>query len=465
MLALACRGLSVFAAILEDEAVQGMLSLLLAIGGEPEEDDAWERAFTGGSRETIYELYHGFYRLIADQAWDDHVLDLMLLNDSRLAAAELTAPGASRRLQEDAARDLQVLQELAGLSGEKIRSFVMTCFEEDDWEDNALFENFLAPCHWPVWGVAADRDGDGAVKAGAEAETAPAQIWLSARREELKALFRHSRDWRALVGDLLTYYHAAGYGVFASFAVFRLREDGILEGVDRPDPVTVEQLYCQEREQGVVLRNTEIFLRGLAANNIILYGNRGTGKSSLVKALPNAYVARKLRLIQLQKADIRHFTGLVRALASLPYKFILYIDDLSFEDAEQDYKDMKMLLEGGVEARPLNVLIYATSNRKNLIRESFAERRGDDVHLHDSMDEKLSLADRFGITVTFLAPDQPTFLSIVERLAEQSDLRLPAAELRRRALLWTQNHNARSGRSARQFIDDLLGETALNSAD
>jgi predicted AAA+ superfamily ATPase len=463
MLALACRGLSVFVAVLEDEAVRAMLELLMAIGGEPEDDGPWEESFAGAGQETIYELYHGFYRLIADQAWEDHVLDLMLFSKNRLAdAAERPSPRPSPRIREDAARDLQVLQELSQLSGEKIRRFVAECFEDSEWEGSTLFENFLAPQRWPVWcATAVEQNETEAAPAG----EAPAQAWLKARREELKALFRCSRNWSALVKDLLTYYRVAGCGVFANFAVFRLLKNGVLEGVERPDPITLESLFCQEREQGVVLRNTEIFLRGLAANNVILYGNRGTGKSSLVKALPNAYVARGLRLIQLQKTEIGHFPGLVRKLAALPYKFVLYIDDLAFDDAEQDYKDMKMLMEGGVEARPANVLIYATSNRKNLIRESFAERRADDVHARDNMDEKLSLADRFGITVTFLAPDQETFFSIVRQLAEQDHLRVPTEELRRQALLWAQNHNARSGRGARQFIDYLHGETVLNNAD
>ncbi|MDR1961794.1 MAG: ATP-binding protein [Gracilibacteraceae bacterium] len=459
MLAMACHGLSVFAALLEDDAVRGMLNLLTAIGGDEDEDGLWDEGIIG-SRETIFDIYHGFYRLIADKAWDDHVLDLMLMANNRLAAlAAAEKPGLAERVREDAARDLQVLQELARLDGEKILLFVMACFENDEWEGDALFENFLAPRHWPVWRVSAENADVAAVPA-----EAPAQEWLRARGEELKTLFRRSRDWSGLVDALLTYYREVGCGVFANFAVFRLLEDGALEGVERPDPITVERLYCQEREQSVVLRNTEIFLLGLAASNIILYGSRGTGKSSLVKALPNAYVGRGLRLIQLKKTEIQHFTRLVRALAALPHKFILYIDDLSFDETEQDYKDMKMLLEGGVEARPANVLVYATSNRKNLIRETFSERRGDEVHARDSMEEKLSLADRFGITVTFLAPDQEDFLSIVSRLAERAGLDLPAAELRRKALLWTQNHNARSGRSAQQFIDNLRGELALKGA-
>ncbi|MDR1069552.1 MAG: ATP-binding protein [Gracilibacteraceae bacterium] len=441
MLALACRGLSVFTDLAEDGAARAMLALLTAVGAQASES------------ETVYGLYHEVYRLTADKAWDSHVLDLILLGENRLARA---CPALAGRAREDAARDLRILRELASLDGEKVLSFVTACFEDGAWGGGAWAGNFLVPRHWPRWRLAAAAPAEGDA-----APEAPAQAWLRAKREALKTLFYRSRDWSALIEALLCYYREAGCGVFADFAVFRLLENGALEGVENPDPVTVDRLFCQEREQNIVLRNTEIFLRGLAASNVILYGNRGTGKSSLVKALPNAYAARGLRLIQMKKTEIRHFTALTRTLAALPYKFVLYIDDLSFDETEQDYKDMKMLLEGGVEARPPNVLVYATSNRKNLIRETFSERRGDEVHVRDNMEEKLSLADRFGITVTFLAPDQDTFLAIVAGLAEGEGSTLPAAELRRQALLWVQRHNARSGRSARQFIDDLRGEIAL----
>lgn len=466
-LALACRGLSVFTAVAEDEAARGMIALLAAAGG-----GEGEKAGTSAGLETVYTLYHEFYRLLADKAWDSHVLDLVLLRENRLAVLPAGAPPAlANRVREDAARDLRTLQELAGLDSRKIMDIISACLGESEWESGAPEWDLLAPGRWPRWSLAALAAETGAdqrvaaIAADADTDIAPAQTWLRAKREALKTLFYQSRDWSGLTEALLAYYREAGCGVFADFAVFRLRENGDLEGVARPDPITVDRLFCQEREQNIVLRNTEIFLHGLPANNVILYGNRGTGKSSLVKALPNAYVARGLRLIQMKKTEIRCFTALTRRLAALPHKFVLYIDDLSFDETEQDYKEMKMLLEGGVEARPANVLVYATSNRKNLIRETFAERRGEEVHVRDNMEEKLSLADRFGVTVTFLAPDQNAFLQIVAGLAEREGIGVSEAELRRQALLWAQRHNARSGRSARQFIDNLRGEMALNTIE
>jgi len=236
-----------------------------------------------------------------------------------------------------------------------------------------------------------------------------------------------------------------------------------LEGIENPDPIRISNLICQQREQSIVLRNTEIFLKGFPANNIILYGNRGTGKSSLVKALLNEYARQGLRLIEFKKAQMRYFAELVRELSRIPLKFLIFIDDLSFNEEEEDYRNIKSLLEGGVESRPQNVLIYATSNRKHLVKESFAERRGDDVHVRDNMEEKLSLADRFGITVTFLSPDQETYLKIVEELAFQESINLEKDKIRQKALQWVMMHNVRSGRTARQFIDHLRGELAINN--
>jgi predicted AAA+ superfamily ATPase len=200
-------------------------------------------------------------------------------------------------------------------------------------------------------------------------------------------------------------------GEFSAIYVFNFNEktDDRLEGIEKPDPITLSKLIAQEREQKIILDNTEYFLKGYPANNIILYGNRGTGKSSLVKALQNEYADRKLRIVQLKKSQIGFFPEFVRILDRLPFKFIIFIDDLSFDNMEQDYKNLKSLLEGGVEARPDNVIIYATSNRRHLVKETIDERSGEEVHVRDNIEEKLSLADRFGITVTFLSPDQVSY--------------------------------------------------------
>lgn len=282
-----------------------------------------------------------------------------------------------------------------------------------------------------------------------------------------KRQLAESNDWPSLVPELAATYAAAGVGIFGRFRAFRwvhAGERGRIDGVEHPDPVRLADLvgYDQEREPAV--RNAERFAAGLPANNVLLYGERGTGKSSTVKALLNEFGDRGLRLLEVPKERLEDFHELLSPLRDRRERFILYVDDLSFEEQETHYKALKAILEGGVEARPDNVVLYATSNRRHLVRERFADRdtlTDDDVHAMDTMEEKLSLSDRFGIRVTFGAPDQDRYLAIVRALAERQGVALAADELRRRALEWAQRHNGRSGRTARQFVDSLVGELAL----
>jgi predicted AAA+ superfamily ATPase len=218
--------------------------------------------------------------------------------------------------------------------------------------------------------------------------------------------------------------------------------------------------YAAEREQ--VVANTARFVAGLPANNVLLYGDRGTGKSSTVKALLNAYAERGLRLVEVPKEALGEFSRLVRLLRGRRERFLVFIDDLSFEEHETEYKGLKAVLEGSLEARPDNVLLYATSNRRHLVRQRFADRDSepDDIHIGDTVEEKLSLSDRFGLRVRFLAPDQGRYLLIVRTLAARRALAIADEELEKRALRWATRHGGRSARTARQFVDHLTGELA-----
>jgi predicted AAA+ superfamily ATPase len=236
--------------------------------------------------------------------------------------------------------------------------------------------------------------------------------------------------------------------------------------VEHPDPVRLSDLVGYEYEREPVVQNAERFAAGLPANNALLYGERGTGKSSTVKALLNEFGDRGLRLIEVPKEHLEDFHELLAPLRDRRERFILYVDDLSFEEQETHYKALKAILEGGIEARPDNVILYATSNRRHLVRERFADRQAmvsddDDVHGMDSLEEKLSLSDRFGIHVTFGTPNQERYLEIVESLAARRGIALANGELRSRALSWAQRQNGRSGRTARQFIDALAGELGM----
>ena len=215
-----------------------------------------------------------------------------------------------------------------------------------------------------------------------------------------------------------------------------------------------------------MLKNTEFLLAGYRALHVLLYGSRGSGKSSLVKGLLHEYSNSKLRLIEVAKSDLRELPAIVEQLRSVPQKFIIFVDDLSFEADDDAFKALKVVLEGNLTARPQNMVVYATSNRRHLIREFFGDRprpsANEEVHAWDTLQEKLSFSDRFGLTLTFEPADQPTYLKIVSKLCQQADISLSQEDLEYRALQWATRHNGRSGRTARQFIDFLRAELAVS---
>jgi uncharacterized protein len=267
-----------------------------------------------------------------------------------------------------------------------------------------------------------------------------------------------AEDWEACVQLLAGHYSVQGAGPFGRHRAFQWRE-GKLRAVVRPDPVRLEGLISYEREREPLTLNTERFLAGLPAHHALLYGPPGTGKSSTVKAVLNAYADRGLRLVEVKKQDLADLASVLENLRGRGPRFVVFVDDLSFEEHEVEYKALKALLEGSVEDPPENVKIYATSNRRNLIRESFSDREDDDVHAHDTMQEKLSLAARFGLRLTFPSPNQSRYLEIVAGIAQARGLKIPQETLKERALLWDRWHAGRSGRTAKQLIDELEGET------
>ncbi len=256
-----------------------------------------------------------------------------------------------------------------------------------------------------------------------------------------------------ITDQLAQFYSNAGCGLMNKYLAFRW-DDGLI-GIDAPDPVRLEDLVGYQYQKQIISANTEAFMGGRKANNILLYGEKGTGKSSTVKALLNEYAERGLRMIEISKNQLIDIQSVLRAVRSRSRYFIIFIDDLSFEDFEVEYKYIKATIEGSLEVKPGNVLLYVTSNRRNLIRENWSERTADDVHGFDSRQEKLSFADRFGITITYTSPDQEHFLAIVENLAEREGIEMSIEELRQRALQWERNYHGRSGRSAVQFIASL----------
>ncbi len=265
--------------------------------------------------------------------------------------------------------------------------------------------------------------------------------------------------WHTALPALAAYHGSHGCGRFATHRAFLWRE-GAVQPVEHPDPIRLAELKDYAAQRQIAVDNTQAFLNGFEANNILLYGDRGTGKSSTVKALLNEYADRGLRMIELPKEALCDLPTLTGYLAGLPMKFILFIDDLSFSGNDDSFAALKAVLEGGLASRPANVLVYATSNRRHLLRESFRDRDGDEVHAADTVQEAVSLSDRFGISLTFLMPDKKRFLDIVAQIADDRGLNVERDTLLAAAERWALERGARSPRYAKQFVADAQARLA-----
>lgn len=240
---------------------------------------------------------------------------------------------------------------------------------------------------------------------------------------------------------------------------------GYLSAIEHPDLPDHRDLLGIDRQLEILQRNTRQFVLGLPANNLLLWGERGTGKSTAIRSLLRLFSEEGLKLIEIQKEDLFQLSEIAAELRHRQHRFILFCDDLSFDEQEIDYRELKALLEGGLEARPDNLLIYATSNRRHLMPERMVENTGDDeIHPEERIAEKLSLSDRFGISLGFYRIDQENYLTIVRHLAKRRKLSISAELLKQEALDWSAMRGARSGRIARQFIDDLAGRLALKKS-
>lgn len=243
-----------------------------------------------------------------------------------------------------------------------------------------------------------------------------------------------------------------GYGMFARYHVFVV-EDGQLVPVKHPDPQRLSELPGYEKEREKVIANTEALLEGRPANNVLLYGDAGTGKSSAIKAIANEYAPRGLRLVEVKKNQLFQIPDLMDQLASNPLKFILFIDDLSFTTNDDNFAALKAILEGSVGGRAGNIAVYATSNRRHLIKETLEDRSGSDIHESDTRQELMSLAARFGLTVTFGQPDKSRFVQIVSDLAAQYGMGEDPEKLIVKAEAFAIRAGGRSPRVAKQFIE------------
>ena len=246
-----------------------------------------------------------------------------------------------------------------------------------------------------------------------------------------------------------------GYGIYAKFHAFYLR-DGKITPVLHPDATRLSHLVGYQREKKILLDNTHALLQGRPAANVLLSGDAGTGKSSTVKAVANELHGEGLRILEVRKEQLHQIPEILDHLSSNPLKFILFIDDLSFQRDDDNFSALKAILEGSVSAKAKNTVIYATSNRRHLVKESFSDREGDDIHRNDTMQEIISLSERFGIQVTFQKPSKAAYLDIVHALAAANGLEIPKEELDARAEQFALTRGGRSPRAAKQFVDSLL---------
>ncbi|SFG77949.1 hypothetical protein SAMN05660649_02689 [Desulfotomaculum arcticum] len=435
----AIDSLAIYRSVLSDPILDSYLDHLKAL---VEPSESLNPAVTYSK--LYYLLAQTVNPMEAADPWQNHLLDLLLDDVNPFSEAAYNRELDYKVYLEAVRRDLELLH----LAFETGLATVLKA-TENYLQNLPEFPRSLAVL--PKW--------------AALTPTAHNTTPVLKERLAVKHALASAPGWDKYAESLAEHYANFGCGVFGRQIAFKW-ENHSLRGVDRPDPITFADLIGYADTRAEIIDNTLKFLNGAPANNMLLYGDRGTGKSSTIKALLNEYWQRSLRLIEVGKKQLADFSAIIRELTGRKHRFILFVDDLSFEENETGYKDLKALLEGGLEKKPENVLIYATSNRRHLIRETFADREANsssqEIHAMDSVQEKLSLADRFGITIIFPSPDQELFLEIVQGLARQRNLGLDPQDLRRRALHWANWHNGRSPRSARQFIDHLTGEQTLS---
>lgn len=377
---------------------------------------------------TCLNAYGRWFRRLAEsgQSWQDFLLDRLLGDDNpfsrQVQRQELETLPAS--LTMAAHHDLNLLQQIYGCSSERILAWVVAATQT---------AGELCPWHLPNR-LALPIEGD--------------------------------RPWGECLEIFAAHYQRQGVGLLGQYRAFRWQSDRLVP-IAYPDPIQLDDLVGYDSPQQALCHNTECLLQGLPALNILLYGSRGSGKSSLVKGLLNRYGDHGLRLVEVALDELTQLPMLVERLRDAPQKFIIFVDDLSFEEDDERFKQLKVALEGDIVARPANVVIYATSNRRHLIREFFgdrpAPRDAEEIQAWDTVQEKLSFRDRFGLTLTFPPANQDTYLQIVRHLAHQGGLTLSPEDLDFRAKQWATQQNGRSGRTARQLVDYLIGEQGLQA--
>lgn len=289
---------------------------------------------------------------------------------------------------------------------------------------------------------------------------------VSFKVRELSANIEKTDNIDEMFNIVTSFYEKYGVGKYGLNRAFQLSHDenkDFIIPITSLDDVVLDDLVGYELQKEKLIHNTEAFVNGKKANNVLLYGDAGTGKSTSIKAILNQYYPKGLRMIEVYKHETKYLSKIISEVKNRNYKFILYMDDLSFEESESEYKYLKALIEGGLETNPDNVLIYATSNRRHLIKETWNERvntsSSEELYHSDTIREKLSLVDRFGVTIGYYKPSMIEYFEIVKTLARKyPEITLSDEELEHEANVWVRTHGAQSGRTAEQLIYYLLGK-------
>lgn len=362
--------------------------------------------------ESVLTKQARFFKLVSEHKSFKHYVSKLILTDNNVftkAAAGDKCAELDNSIIDAVKSDLQKLEEIASITPEDIK----ICEKDSD------ISKILS--------------------------TMPS--WITTGT----AMYPLTENWSGQIDELKAFYKTNGYGMYAKYCAFTWRDQSFVP-ITSLDPIRLNNLKNYELQRNQVVENTVSFLQGLPANNVLLYGDRGTGKSSTVHAILNEYKDQGLRMIEISKGDINELTMIREQIADSPMKFIIFIDDLSFDSHEDSFGELKAALEGSLSGKQSNTLIYATSNRRHLIKENFSDR-DNDVHRSDTLQEELSLSDRFGLSITFMNPiNTAEYFDIVEKIAADRNI-VADEKFLRKADAWAIKRGGRSPRCAKQFID------------
>lgn len=368
--------------------------------------------------------------------WENYLIYLLIMTENPFTISAENSQAPQGTLRDVFLNDLKIFKRLAKYDFSKMEAQLhLNCFD--------MIKNYKAPA----------------------ASTRGVDQGIGEHIREFREISKQCCDDVEMYEAAAAFFSCCGVGDFGMHKAFRIsssaEEEPKIIPVTSGVNVSFDDLVGYERQKLELKKNTEMFLDGIPANNVLLYGDAGTGKSTSIKALLTPYYERGLRIIEVYRHDITHLPYIINIIKKRNYKFIIFMDDLSFEESGTEYKYLKAIVEGGVEEKADNVLIYATSNRRHLIQESFSDRSDfdDDLHRSDTISEQMSLYDRFGLTISYFRPEREEYYRIVKALAQKSGYTdISDDELLRKADVWAMRHGGMSGRTADQFINYISGK-------